>query len=329
MPLSCSFLDQLSVTIFNMTLFVLLGLICLHPSVSSAMGLVLGLIFGFFLTHPWPELNRRYLHHFLAVSIVGIGFGMDLNVLGQVGLHGIGYTFLGILFSMLLGLLLGRFFSVPKEISLLVSSGTAICGGSAIAAVASVLRSKPADVSSALIIVFVLNSVALIIFPFLGHFFALDESQFGLWSALAIHDTSSVVGATLQYGPQALIVGTTVKLARALWIVPLALSLGLIYPTKNKEGQKLPFKKPWFILGFIVAAAVVTWIPTLKEPGQWIAFAAKRLFVITLFLIGSGFNRENLKSMSLRPFAQAVTLWVIVATAYFTAVYFRFLTPGF
>ena len=312
-----------------MILFITLGLVYLHPAISSAMELILGLVFGLFFRHPLPEFNRRYLHQFLAVSIVGLGFGMDLGVLGKVGLHGIGYTFTGILFTMGIGLLLGRIFSVSREVSLLISTGTAICGGSAIAAVASVLRSKPSDVSTSLVIVFVLNSVALLLFPFLGHTFGFDQSQFGLWSALAIHDTSSVVGATLQYGPHALAVGTTVKLARALWIVPLAISLGLFYPAKNESGEKLPFKKPWFILGFILAAALVTWIPVLQTPGNWIAWGAKRLFVVTLFLIGSGFNRANLKALSIKPFAQAIILWILVASASFAAIYYGTVTAGF
>lgn len=305
-----------------MALFVLLGLVCLHPAVSSALGLILGLAYALFFTHPKPEFNRRWLPTFLAVSIVGIGFGMNLNVLGQVGLHGIGYTFTGITLTMICGLLLGRALGTSQELSLLISSGTAICGGSAIAAVASVLRSKPSDISTSLIVVFVLNSVALLIFPPIGHWLGLDETQFGLWSALAIHDTSSVVGATLQYGPHALLVGTTVKLARALWIVPVAFTLGYFFQPKDESVDRPAFKKPWFILWFVVAAALVTWVPVLYEPGQWIAAGAKRLFVVTLFLIGSGFSRANFKTLSPWPLVQAVLLWVFIGLGSLAAVYY-------
>lgn len=312
-----------------MPLFIFLALACLHPAVSSAMGLVIGMAYGLLFSHPRPDFNRKWLHRFLSTSIIGLGFGMNLGVLAQVGLQGVGYTLSGILFTMGLGLFLGRLLGTSKDLSFLICSGTAICGGSAIAAVASVLRSKPSDVSTALVIVFLLNSVALFVFPPLGHLLSLSETQFGLWSAIAIHDTSSVVGASLRYGPHALAVGTMVKLARALWIVPLAFSVGALAHSKDSTSGRMAFKKPWFILGFLIAAALVTAVPALREPGEWIASGAKRLFVVTLFLIGSGFNRQSFAAFNPRPFVQATVLWVIVASASLALIYSGTLAPEF
>jgi uncharacterized membrane protein YadS len=309
--------------------FLLLALACLHPAVSSAAGLVLGLAFAAFLSHPWPERNRVWIHRFLTVSIVGIGAGMNLLVLARVGMAGIGYTFAGIVLTLAIGLGLGRALGTPTDLSILLSSGTAICGGSAIAAVSAVLRSKPAEVSAVLVVVFLLNSVALLAFPPIGHRIGLDETSFGLWSALAIHDTSSVVGAGLRYGPRALEVGTTVKLARALWIVPLALAIGAARRGSEPDGRRAPFRKPWFILGFVVAAALVTWIPALAGPGHVVAEVAKRLFVVTLFLIGSGFDRKSLGALSARPFVQAAALWAIISVATLIAVTRGWITAGF
>jgi uncharacterized membrane protein YadS len=184
-----------------------------------------------------------------------------------------------------------------------------------------VIRAKQHQISVALGIVFTLNAFALFIFPGIGHFFSMTERQFGLWSALAIHDTSSVVGATLQYGAEAMRVGTTVKLARALWIVPITLILSAYYRKSDPgaEGESKP-AKPWFILGFLAMAALMTWVPELDGIGHWIEFAAKRLLVLTLFFIGSNLDRASLKSVGLKPFVQGVTLWIAVATTSLAAI---------
>lgn len=304
------------------SLFIALALLCLHPIVSSAGALILGLFFALLIPGARPEWSRRYAPLLLTWSIIGIGAGVDLRVLAQVGLSGILYTFVGIVFALGLGTALGRLFKTSDGLSILISSGTAICGGSAIAAVSATLGSKRAEISNALIVVFLLNSVALLLFPPIGHFFGLSETQFGLWSALAIHDTSSVVGSALRYGPEALEVGTTVKLARALWILPLTFFLGAVYSRRTETTDPTPakVKKPWFILGFVAAAALVTYVPALQPAGEYVAFAAKRLFVVVLFLIGSSLSREELKNLNPRSLLQALTLWIAVASLSLAAI---------
>jgi uncharacterized integral membrane protein (TIGR00698 family) len=217
------------------------------------------------------------------------------------------------------GLLLGRFLKVDRDAGLLISVGTAICGGSAIAAAAPVLRARPHQVSVALATVFLLNGVALVLFPPIGHLAGLGQNAFGLWAALAIHDTSSVVGAGLAYGPRALAVATTVKLARALWIVPMTLALGYMVARRQKQtgeaaGESGPVKKPWFIGGFLLMAALVTWVPGLQRPGHFVALGAHHVLVLTLFLIGAGLSREALRTVGFRPFIQGLALWLIVAS---------------
>lgn len=198
--------------------------------------------------------------------------------------------------------------------------GTAICGGSAIAAVAPTIRAKHHEVSVALGIVFILNAVSLFIFPPLGHHFNLTETQFGLWSALAIHDTSTVVGATLQYGAHAVQVGTTVKLARALWIVPVTFIIGWIRSRENQPVSAEKPKRPWFILGFLIAAALVTWVPALTEVGHVVESIAKRALIVTLFLIGTGLTRATLKSVGPRPLFQGIFLWIIMGAGTLAAI---------
>jgi uncharacterized integral membrane protein (TIGR00698 family) len=228
-----------------------------------------------------------------------------------------------------LGWWLARLLKVERDAGLLISVGTAICGGSAIAAVAPVLRAKEHEISVALATVFLLNAVALVIFPPIGHAVGLGQEAFGLWSALAIHDTSSVVGAGLAYGPRALEVATTVKLARALWIVPLTLGIGWMVARKGQASADAPpVKKPWFIAGFLAMAALVTFIPALHTGGHVIAAAAQRVLVLTLFLIGAGLSREALRTVGLRPFLQGLVLWLIVGSLGLGAVKLGLLTVG-
>lgn len=301
-------------------LFPVVGLLCLAPFISSGAALFLGVALALIFGNPFLDLTRKFTHRLLAISVVGMGFGMDLAVIGKVGAQGIGYTIVGIFVTLTLGYFLGKILRTDRNVSILVSVGTAICGGSAIAAVAPVIRAKSHEVSVALGTVFVLNAVALFLFPPLGHFFEMTQTQFGLWSALAIHDTSSVVGASLQYGPEALQIGTTVKLARALWIVPIAFAIGLVVSRKEEAGAAGKGKKPWFILGFILAAALVTWVPVLQPAGHVVETVAKRLLVLTLFLIGSGLTRETLRSVGARPFFQGVLLWIFAASATLGAI---------
>ncbi|MGZ3713545.1 MAG: YeiH family protein [Bdellovibrionota bacterium] len=292
-----------------------------YAFVSSGSALLLGVALALCIGNPYVELTRKWTHKFLAISVVGLGAGMNLGVIGKVGIQGVGYTVIGIIAALSLGTMLGKILRTPSDTSLLISVGTAICGGSAIAAVAPVIRAKHHEVSVALGIVFMLNGLALFLFPAVGHFYALSEGQFGLWCALAIHDTSSVVGATLQYGPHALEVGTTIKLARALWIIPLAFAIG-IFRARNPQEQvgAGKGKKPWFILGFLVAAAIFTIFPSLQAAGHEVEAVAKRVLVLTLFLIGSNLTKATLKSVGFKPFVQGILLWLVVAGASLAAV---------
>jgi uncharacterized integral membrane protein (TIGR00698 family) len=298
-------------------LIPLVGILVLLPFVSAAQALVSGVLIALFMENPYP--TKQYTHRLLTLSVIGLGAGMNLETVARVGLQGIGYTFISIAGVFILGIILQKSFKVDEESGLLITVGTAICGGSAIAAVTPILRAKPHSVSVALGTVFILNAVALIIFPIIGHHFQMTERAFGLWSALAIHDTSSVVGATVSYGKLAAEVGTTVKLARALWIVPVALLIGRIKKS-NDQAEQGKAKKPWFILGFIIAAALVTWVPELQKPGHWVEAIAKRLLVLTLFFIGLGLSRETLKKVGFRPLILGITLWAIVAVSTFVAV---------
>ncbi|RYZ93846.1 MAG: putative sulfate exporter family transporter, partial [Proteobacteria bacterium] len=289
---------------------------CLTPWASSALALVLGIAIAVLLENPYQAFTKKLTPKLLSYSVIGLGAGMNLAVIAAVGIRGVGYTVVGIAAAFALGTLLGRLGRVRPNTSILITVGTAICGGSAIAAVAPVIRADDDEVSVALGIVFLLNAAALLIFPPIGHQLNLSESQFGLWAALAIHDTSSVVGASLRYGAHALEVGTTVKLARALWIIPVALSLGIwrARQSPNTPGEPKPApKRPWFILGFLAMAALVTWLPALRPAGHVVEALAKQVLVLTLFLIGTNLSRQSLRRVGPRPFAQGALLWLVMA----------------
>jgi uncharacterized integral membrane protein (TIGR00698 family) len=297
---------------------------------SAPAALLSGAAVALLLGNPIPAPTHRWTHRLLPLAVMGLGAGMDLGTVARVGLHGLGYTAVSLALVMGLGLLLARWLRVDRETGLLIGIGTAICGGSAIAAAAPVLRARPHQVSVALATVFLLNALALLVFPPIGHLAGLGQDPFGLWAALAIHDTSSVVGAGLAYGPRALEVATTVKLARALWIVPVTLGLGVWAERsqasagtgrRNAGGAPHgPVKKPWFIAGFVVVAAAVTWLPALHAPGQWMAAGAHRVLVLTLFLVGAGLSREALRAVGIRPFLQGALLWALIASAGLFAV---------
>lgn len=303
--------------------------LALAPFTPAAAALMGGVLLAVTAGNPQPILTRRWTHRLLPLAVVGLGADMNLRAVAKAGLHGLGYTALSLVLVLALGWLLGRWLKVSHDAGLLISVGTAICGGSAIAAVAPVLRAKEHEISVALATVFLLNAAALMLFPPIGHGAGLGQEAFGLWAALAIHDTSSVVGAGLAYGPRALEVATTVKLARALWIVPLTLGLSWWMARQGAAAPEAPpVKRPWFIAGFLVMAALVTYLPPLQVPGQWVAFAARRLLVLTLFLIGVGLSREALRSVGLRPFLQGLLLWLIVASLGLGAVKLGLLTVG-
>ncbi len=305
----------------------LLALACLWPGAAGVpalpgwLALLAGVALALTLGNPWSARTKALTPRLLALSVVGLGAGMNLVEVAKVGLAGFGYTLFGISATLAFGLWLGRRLSVSDDTAVLIAVGTAICGGSAIAAAAPAIRARDESVSIALATVFVLNAIALLVFPPVGHLLALPERAFGLWSALAIHDTSSVVGAASAYGHEAEFVATTTKLARALWIVPVTLIVGALWarrhPTaSNPAGPTLPkAKRPWFALGFLVAAALVTFVPALVTPGALVAAAARRSLVLTLFLLGAGISREALRRVGARPLVQGVVLWVVVGSA--------------
>jgi uncharacterized integral membrane protein (TIGR00698 family) len=273
---------------------------------SPPLALATGLSYGLLVVHPYHLEARNLAKFLLQASVVLLGFGMNLVKVLRVGRSGFIYTAISITFAMVLGSLLGRALRVEKIQSFLISAGTAICGGSAIAALGPVTNATEEEIAVSMGTVFILNSVALFIFPAIGGALHLSQTQFGLWAALAIHDTSSVVGASAKYGAVALAIGTTVKLARALWIVPM--SLGVAAMKKNGARVQLP----WFILYFCLAAVMNSYLPSFHS--QYIAFArlGKLGLAVTLFLIGSGISRQTIKEVGARPLIQGVLLWVAV-----------------
>ncbi len=243
----------------------------------------------------------------LQYSVVGLGFGMNLYSAIKVSQDGVILTAIFITSTILIGLLVGKYLAIKRNTTLLIASGTAICGGSAIAAVAPIIEASEDEMSVSLGIVFILNSVALIMFPILGHYFNLSQMQFGMWSAIAIHDTSSVVGAAQSYGNEALQIATTVKLGRALWIVPLSLAVSVFF----KQGKK-KISIPYFILYFILAMVVSTFIPAIQSFSPYIVVVAKKGLTLTLFLIGAGMTKESLKTVGFKPLILGVGLWILV-----------------
>jgi len=274
-------------------------------SIALFLGLLIGLVFG----NPFPHHSKVVTKYLLQGSIIGLGFGMNFTNVMEAGRDGFVFTLLTISFAMGIGYVLGSFFKVERVISHLISCGTAICGGSAIAAVSQALRADDNQISVSIGTVFILNAVALFIFPPIGNYFGLTEQQFGIWSAIAIHDTSSVVGAASKYGNDALMIATTVKLARALWIIPLVVLTSFIFKGKNS-----PWSFPWFILLFIAASLVNSYLGIPKIISTDIVTVAKVGFSITLYLIGTGISVAALKKVGPRPMLQGVTLWIIILT---------------
>lgn len=300
--------------------FILAGFATLLPLVSPAIALMLGTAFALTLSNPYAAKSSRFVTPLLQLSVVGLGAGMNLGAVAHAGMQGFLYTVVGVTLTMTIGLILGRSLGTARNTSLLVTVGTAICGGSAIAAVAPAIRAKNHEVSVALATVFFLNAVALFIFPWIGHYLGLSQSQFGIWSAIAIHDTSSVVGAAMQYGAQSLEIATTIKLTRALWIVPVTLVIGMVWNPKKNEVNAQRARRPWFILGFLAAAAFVTLIPSLKPLGHVLFIGAQRSLVLTLFLIGSGLSRSALHAVGRRPLVQGLILWVLMGSGTLGAI---------
>ena len=300
---------------FLLIVFFCLALATLTGWVSPPIALAIGLAFALTLGNPVPDLSHKASKLLLQWSVVGLGFGMNLPAVWDAGKTGFGFTVVTIWGTLLLGYCLGRLLKVESQTSTLVSVGTSICGGSAIAAVGAVIGADASAMSVSLVTVFVLNAVALFVFPPLGHLLGLDQGQFGLWSAIAIHDTSSVVGAAAKYGEEALNLATTVKLSRALWIVPIALGLALL---RHRSAAKV--KLPWFILAFLAAAGIRTIWPQGAVAYDTIKHLARLGLTLTLFLIGAGLSRRALKTVGFRPMIQGILLWVVVSLAGLVAV---------
>lgn len=293
----------------NKIIFLIVLILTASGLLSPPLALLAGLIFGLVLDHPFHSESKRLAKFLLQASVVALGFGMNLHDVVRVGRSGFFYTAASITLAMLLGLGLGYLLRVGKKPAFLISAGTAICGGSAIAAVGPITDANEEEMAVALGTVFILNSIALFAFPLIGRMLHLTQGQFGLWSALAIHDTSSVVGATAKYGPAALTVGTTIKLARALWIVPLS------FVTAFTLKSKVRVRWPWFILFFCLAALLSTLLPAFSGSFMALNHLGKLGLTVTLFLIGTGLTRKTLVQVGPRPLLQGVTLWLIVASA--------------
>ena len=275
---------------------------------TPAVALFVGILFSLILGTPYPKLAKKASKYMLQISVVGLGFGMNLHESLQAGKEGMIFTIISVIGVMILGVFLGKLLNINRKNSYLISSGTAICGGSAIAAVAPVIDADDNDTSLALITIFVLNAIALFIFPVIGHALDLTQQQFGTWAAIAIHDTSSVVGAGAAYGDEALKVATTIKLTRALWIIPLAFASAFVFRTKGKRATI-----PWFIILFVVAMLINTYLPLPQVLTENIVFISKKLLTVTLFLIGCGLSVSALKKVGVKPLLLGVILWVIIS----------------
>lgn len=308
-------------TLETKTVFFVCLLMASSGVVSPSVALVGGVLFGLVAAHPFrPEANSvsRVL---LQASVVGLGFGMNIHQVVNVGRSGVLYTAVGITLSLAVGLLLGMVAHVAHRSSLLISVGTAICGGSAIAAVAPVVDAAEEEITVSMGTVFLLNALALLIFPAVGFALHLSQNQFGLWAALAIHDTSSVVGAAAKYGNQSLLVGTTVKLARALWIIPVTFIAAAVASKLDANLPKTKIKLPWFIVFFCFAAAFNTWLPKLAVVYRALEKLGRIGLTSTLFLIGTQLTRETLRKVGVRPLMQGAALWILVASGSLFLIY--------
>jgi len=300
-------------------LFFVLIIFCFTPYVTAPLALFLGLVFALVIGNPFPKFNKKASKYLLQVSVVGLGFGMNLIDSLRAGSDGMLFTLVSVISVLLIGIMVGKWLGVGKVPSYLIASGTAICGGSAIAAVGPIAKANDSEMSVSLATIFVLNAIALFIFPVLGHWLNLSQHQFGLWAAIAIHDTSSVVGAGATFGEEALKVATTVKLTRALWIIPL--SVFSIFYFKAK-GEKISI--PWFIFLFILAMVINTYLPIPEVITTNIVFVARKLLTLTLFFIGAGLSMATLKSVGTKPLILGVLLWIFIAVISLVFIYWAY-----
>ena len=280
--------------------------------VTPPVVLFIGLVFALLCGQAYPTFNKNVSKKLLQYSVIGLGFGMNLQASLASGKEGMFFTIISVIGTLLIGMFIGcKVLKLNRNTSYLISSGTAICGGSAIAAVGPIIKAKDTDMSMALATVFILNAIGLFLFPALGHWLGLSQQEFGTWAAIAIHDTSSVVGAGAAYGEEALQVATTIKLTRALWIIPLALVTSVIF---RSDGKKITI--PWFILFFIVAMLINTYLlADYPAVGKFIADIARKGLIITMFFIGASLSVDVIKSVGIRPLLQGVLLWIIISAA--------------
>jgi uncharacterized integral membrane protein (TIGR00698 family) len=306
-PLYAGILSVLAICLF---LGYVPGLEAFSSWVTPPVALFVGLAFALLCGQAYPKFNKKVSKKLLQYSVVGLGFGMNLHASLASGKEGMLFTIISVMGTMILGMFIGRkLLKVNRDTSYLISSGTAICGGSAIAAVGPVIKAKDSDMSVALATIFVLNAIALFIFPVFGNWLGLTQQEFGTWAAIAIHDTSSVVGAGAAYGEEALQVATTIKLTRALWIIPLALATSVIF--KN-GGKKINI--PWFILWFVVAILINTYLlDSVPEVGKAISGLARKGLIVTMFFIGASLSTDVLKAVGIKPLLQGVLLWVVIS----------------
>ncbi|MGN7811174.1 YeiH family protein [Flavobacterium sp. 22076] len=296
-------------------IFAVIVLLCLFSIISPPVALLLGVIIVNVFGNPFIEFNHKAITFLLQFSVVSLGFGMNASSALSAGKEGFVLTVFSIFSTIIFGLLLGKWLKTEKKTSHLISCGTAICGGSAIAAISPVIKSNENQTSIALGVIFILNSIALFAFPFIGHQLDLSQKDFGLWCAIAIHDTSSVVGAANKYGAEALQIATTVKLARALWIIPISLLTAVIFKNKNSK-----IKVPYFIGLFVLAMLLNSYVPQISVIAPGIVALAKIGLTITLFLIGATLNINTLKSVGVKPLLQGIFLWIFIAGLSLTAI---------
>ena len=306
--------------LWKKVVFVAAAAFCLSPYGSPPLALALGLVVAFTIGNPFPAVEGKITKYLLQASVVLLGFGLDLTAVYRAGRDGLLFTIATIFGTLLIGYFIGRALDIAPKTSALITSGTAICGGSAIAAVAPAINADREEMSVSLATVFVLNSIALFLFPAIGHALGLTQQQFGIWSAIGIHDTSSVVGAAAAYGEEALGIATTVKLARALWIAPVALLFAWIYRSKD-SATKAKIAFPWFILLFLAATAVRTYASGVDASlFNGAVTLAKAGLTLTLFFIGAGLSSSKLRRTGPRPLLQAVILWILISIAGLIAV---------
>ena len=295
------------ITRYNKPIFIVLFVCCLLPFVTPAIALFAGLAFALTAGQPYPKFSKKTSKYLLQFSVVGLGFGMNLYASLQSGKEGMLFTIVSVFAVLALGMWLGKRLLINRKTSYLIAAGTAICGGSAIAAVGPVVKADDNQMSMSLGTIFILNAIALFIFPPIGHLLGLTQEQFGLWAAIAIHDTSSVVGAGAAYGETALEIATMVKLTRAWWIIPITILTMFLF---KQKGAKITI--PWFILFFILAMVANTFLSLPEALTRSVVWAAKQGLTLTLFLIGAGLSRQVIRQVGIRPMVQGVLLWIFI-----------------